>query len=184
MVDGTDSPAACDSGLDDVIAAYLEAEAQGPAPDRQELLDRHPALTIDLAAFFAEHDRMRAVLAPLTAVAGAAPPRTPADATLPPRPPDAVTESVQVAATVGATLPASSAPACEKGARTHLCEAPSGPFRQMSPDPFFALRTSWIAAHSNAEPRAMSRNRARSFGLRLPFPSAMFSGMDCAARSH
>jgi mannan endo-1,4-beta-mannosidase len=25
----------------------------------------------------------------------------------------------------------------EKGVRTHLCEAPEGPFRQMSPDPFF-----------------------------------------------
>ena len=64
MVDGIDSPVSCNPGLDDVIAAYLEAEAQGPTPDRQELLDRHPALTIDLAAFFAEHDRMREVLLP------------------------------------------------------------------------------------------------------------------------
>jgi len=64
MVDGTDSSASCDSGLDEVIAAYLEAEAQGPTPDRQELLERHPALTIDLAAFLAEHDRMHSHSAP------------------------------------------------------------------------------------------------------------------------
>ena len=74
MIDGTNSSASCNSGLDAVIAAYLEAEAQGPTPDRQELLDRHPALTIDLAAFFAEHDRMRAVFASLAAAVDAAPP--------------------------------------------------------------------------------------------------------------
>ena len=32
MVDGTDSFASCNSGLHEVIAAYLEAEAQGPTP--------------------------------------------------------------------------------------------------------------------------------------------------------
>ena len=29
---------------------------------------------------------------------------------------------------------------CEKGVRTHLCEAPDGPFRQMSPDLFRTAR--------------------------------------------
>lgn len=127
MVNGTDSIALCDPELDDVIAAYLEAEAQGPPPDRQELLDRHPALTNDLAAFFAEHAPMRAVFAPiLAAVAGAAPPRASADATLPPRVPDAVTESMQATATVGATLPASGAPACEDGWRQRNPRRASG----------------------------------------------------------
>ncbi len=29
----------------------------------------------------------------------------------------------------------------KKGVRSHLCEAPSGPFRQMTPDPFFPSET-------------------------------------------
>jgi len=34
-------------------------------------------------------------------------------------------------------------PAAGKGVRTHLCEAPFGPFRQMSPDPFPFSATGW-----------------------------------------
>ena len=71
--------------------------------------------------------------------------------------------------------------------------------------PRIAARTSWIAAHSNAEPRAVSRKRLRScFVGRQSLPAidrcvhtkiagqvfsrcprqCMFSGIDCAARSH
>ena len=46
------------------------------------------------------------------------------------------------------------------------------------------ISISWIAAHSNAEPLAISKKRFLSFRLCLPFPSAMFNGIDCAARSH
>ncbi len=49
--------------------------------------------------------------------------------------------------------------------------------------PSVAPSTSWIEAHSSADPRAMSRNRLRSLRLRLPLPSAMLSGIDCAAQS-
>jgi hypothetical protein len=43
-------------------------------------------------------------------------------------------------------------------------------------------RTSSIAAHSSAEPRAISKYRRRSPLVALPLPSAMFSAMACDAR--
>ena len=47
----------------------------------------------------------------------------------------------------------------------------------------FATRVSSPAAHSKAEPWAMSKKRQRSLGAYLPLPSAMFSGTDVEARS-
>jgi hypothetical protein len=35
--------------VDELIAAYLEADAAGRAPDRRELLARHPELAAELA---------------------------------------------------------------------------------------------------------------------------------------
>ncbi|MCY2995622.1 MAG: protein kinase [Planctomycetota bacterium] len=115
MADGTNPSAARNSRLDEAIAAYLAAAALGQMPDRQELLHRHPDLAADLAAFFAAHDRMHAVVTPPNAAADAAPtPRQPGDATLPPRTPDADTLPPQATATEGATegatLPASGTP--------------------------------------------------------------------------
>src|SRR5262249_56595233 len=53
------------SSLDAVIAAYMLAVEAGEAPNRQELLDRHPEHADALRAFFADLDRMDRVASPL-----------------------------------------------------------------------------------------------------------------------
>jgi eukaryotic-like serine/threonine-protein kinase len=59
--------------LDSVVAGYLDALASGPVPDRGEWLARHPDLADDLRAFFADHDRLVQLSAPLRDGAGAPP---------------------------------------------------------------------------------------------------------------
>jgi len=48
----------------------------------------------------------------------------------------------------------------------------------------FATSTSRQAAHSSADPRAVSKKRQRSAEVCLPFPSAIFSGIEVDARSN
>src|SRR5262249_13885557 len=69
--------------LDEGVTAYVKAAEAGHAPDRDELLARHPDLADDLAAFFAAESQVNRVAAPLR------PPITDAPTTGPSEPPPA-----------------------------------------------------------------------------------------------
>jgi eukaryotic-like serine/threonine-protein kinase len=65
MSDELDPSPSRDQRVDAVIAAYLEDVDAGRAPDRQELLARHPELAGELEAFFADNDRVDQLAQPL-----------------------------------------------------------------------------------------------------------------------
>src|ERR1700753_1778698 len=54
-----------DEPLDIVLAEYLAAADSGNPPDRRTWMDRYPELAGDLTEFFAAHDEMHRVAAPL-----------------------------------------------------------------------------------------------------------------------
>jgi hypothetical protein len=64
MADELRASGARDQRLHEAFVAYLEAAAAGRAPDRQELLARHPDLAAELTAFFAHHGKFRVLAEP------------------------------------------------------------------------------------------------------------------------
>jgi WD40 repeat protein len=69
-------PSQREQTLNELIAAYLEAEQAGRAPGREVWLAGHPALADELRGFLAVHDRLARIGAPLRGVA-LPPPATP-----------------------------------------------------------------------------------------------------------
>src|SRR3954469_24125428 len=77
--------------IGEVLGGYLEALEAGRAPALSELLEGHPELAGELAAFFAQQDQFEQMVAPLREVAavarGGEPTEADPEATMPPMPP-------------------------------------------------------------------------------------------------
>lgn len=65
MTGDSPDPAVREEQLNQVLLDYLDACQSGFPPDRSELLSRHPELQSDLEEFFAGHDAVQRVSAPL-----------------------------------------------------------------------------------------------------------------------
>src|SRR3954469_3362265 len=51
-----------DGGLDEILGSYFEAVASGQTPDRAALMEQHPDLASQLAAFFSDQERMHEIV--------------------------------------------------------------------------------------------------------------------------
>src|SRR5262249_25986945 len=71
MSDEADDPCERERRLDEVLGGYLAAAAAGRGSDRPELIAAHPELAAELAAFFADYDRLHPLAPPLPPVAPA-----------------------------------------------------------------------------------------------------------------
>ncbi|HVW02837.1 MAG TPA: protein kinase, partial [Planctomycetaceae bacterium] len=63
----TDNPSDVSETLDQVIADYLGQVDAGEAPDRDDLINRHPEFSAELQAFFANRDHFDRAASPLRA---------------------------------------------------------------------------------------------------------------------
>lgn len=70
--------------LNQVLLDYLEQAQDGPGPDRQKLLERHPEFVAELNEFFAGRDQLNRMVAPLQEVASNILQRAPAGAIIGP----------------------------------------------------------------------------------------------------
>jgi WD40 repeat protein len=61
---GPEMPSNQDRRLEEILAPFWQAEQAGTPFDRQRLLDEHPDLAAELAAFFATHDKLRLLADP------------------------------------------------------------------------------------------------------------------------
>jgi serine/threonine protein kinase len=87
MADHPNGSAEREQRVNQIIAAYLEAERLGQAPDREELVGRHADLAAKLQSFFADQDRFRRMAEPIPAAAPGALSETGAAAEAPTLPP-------------------------------------------------------------------------------------------------
>ena len=53
-----------DGRLDEILGSYFEAVASGQTPDRAALMEQHPDLASQLAAFFSDQERMHEIVGP------------------------------------------------------------------------------------------------------------------------
>jgi hypothetical protein len=81
MTESSNDPGSREDRVNAILAAYLDAVAAGQAPDRAELLGRHPDLAAELTSFFVQDDQVRQLAEPRRP---AAPESSAEPATLPP----------------------------------------------------------------------------------------------------
>jgi hypothetical protein len=65
MIDKPISDADHEERLNAVLLTYVEGAQSGQAPDRLQLLEAHPDLRVELQEFFASHDELARIVAPL-----------------------------------------------------------------------------------------------------------------------
>ena len=64
MTDPTTNDGSQNERLTEILAVYLESERSGQTLDRERLLAEYSDMADELRAFFADHDRMKAVAEP------------------------------------------------------------------------------------------------------------------------
>jgi WD40 repeat protein/tRNA A-37 threonylcarbamoyl transferase component Bud32 len=111
--------------INGIIAAYLEAERAGQAPDQEELLRLHPEFASELRSFFADRDQFQELAEPLAPIHLGS--RT--EAEVPTLPPRSSEDAPALARGSDSTAPPGSAPVSEPAAPVEELPAPLGTVR-------------------------------------------------------